>query len=273
MALGYSLLSPAGFRTQQLAERMRDTYDFDIINVPQLMEAAMQAKAVDEPVPEPAEGEEAPAPVSTLPDGFPGLTMEEQKDLRSGQALTTATTLRLIGDALKVRKNIDSVSERKRLFDEAKAALEAAAEDEEKKAALGFEVNDAGEPIMKYSADLDYVKPTKGFVLIGYPETGEQLTGLQEQLQLNLERIIMLKKDAEAEDAPEVIDFLSSEGFEEEMPLATVLEKYEENITTLEAIETCPVREELALNMEVALSSSQSERKSILSMQLLRIRP
>jgi adenylate kinase family enzyme/YHS domain-containing protein len=244
MALGFALLSPGGFRTQQLADHLKATYNFDIVDTPKLLDAAMQAKAIDEPIPE--EGD----PPEPLPEGFPGLTVEEQKDMRTGKAVSTTTIVRLIGVALGVKKNIDIVQERKRLVDEAKAALEAAGDDEEKKAALGFALNDEGAPIINFPAELDYLKPSKGFVLMGYPESGEQLTAVQEQLQLKFERIIILKKDAENEEAPENADFLASKGFEDDMPLGPVLEKYEENIATLEALETAPPRDEISLQLD-----------------------
>jgi adenylate kinase family enzyme/YHS domain-containing protein len=249
MALGYVLLSPGGFRAQRLADRLRETYGFDIVNVPQLLDVSMQAKAIDAPVPEAVEGEE-PVEAEPLPEGVPGLYEEEKKELCAGKAVGTGTIVRIIGDALKIRKNIESVAERKRLLDQAKADLEAAADNEEAKAALGFEINAEGEPIINYPAELNYLRPSKGFVIVGYPETGEQLAALQDQLQLKLERILLLKKDAENEDAPEVADFLADKGFDEEMPLATVLEKYEENIATLEAAEAAPARDEIALHAD-----------------------
>jgi len=249
MSLGYILLSPGGFRSKQLADGLRKIYDFDVIDVPQLLDEAMQTRAIDEPPPgEPLEGEEPAPALEPLPEGFPGLTVEEQKDLRAGRQVRAATIERLIGKALGISENIEVVAEQKALIAKAKAAIEAAADDQEKVQAvcqeLGVTLNDDNEPQIAIAPAL---KPVKGFVLVGYPVSAEQLASVQENLRLDFERILMLKKE---QDETDVEDVLASQGLRDVIgPLGPVLEKYEENIATIDALDNI-VKEEIPLELD-----------------------
>merc|ERR1740117_1311048 len=147
------------------------------------------------PEPEVVEGEEAisrpESPVER--DVAIALYEAERASILAGQKIGLETLIRLVGFALGIDKNIEIIKQRKQDIDAVSTEIEEA----EKK----------GEPIEeleKKKESVDYREPLhppqRGFVLMGFPESAEQLQALQAGLKLDLERVIVLKKGPAGED-------------------------------------------------------------------------
>jgi len=235
MNLGYSIISPCGYRAELLAEKLRGCYDFDVVNVPLLIQQAMENKPsdADDDLPPADEGEDVEAVARPpSPEGVPRLTKAEQQAMMSGKPLLTETVLDLIGGALGIRRNITTVKTYQDLIktatEELAAAAEAGGEPPEH-----IKVNDSGEPIVEMPDQL--LVPAKGYVLVGWPESAAQLTALQEFLGVKLERMLMLKPGSE--EAPDVQTLLTARGLADSLPLEKVLEAYNANMEELAGVE------------------------------------
>eukprot|EP00933_Yihiella_yeosuensis_P080527 TRINITY_DN93972_c0_g1_i1.p1 TRINITY_DN93972_c0_g1~~TRINITY_DN93972_c0_g1_i1.p1 ORF type:complete len:1447 (+),score=386.18 TRINITY_DN93972_c0_g1_i1:577-4341(+) len=221
MALGYGLLSPCGFRTKELTDRLHAEYGFTIVNIVSLIERALKQPPIQE---EPQGGEDAPAGeeekenVPTATPGEPQLTVTEQQDIMSGKVVSTNTAVRLIAFAIGIDKNVEFIKKQKEDLEKAKQALQAAQE-AGTEPPEDIKLNEDGEPIVELAEPLH--KPQKGFVLQGFPESAEQVEALKTQLQLDLEQVLVLKP---GEEAPEPAEILKASGFGLDCPLGSVLE-------------------------------------------------
>ncbi|CAJ1453550.1 unnamed protein product, partial [Effrenium voratum] len=152
LALGFVLLSPGGFRCQQLAKRLEDTYGFQLVSPLSLLQRALaQPPVPDEPA------EEALPPVATEP----WLYASEHQELRAGKAASTATCLRLIGWQLGVEKNLALLQKQVQALEEAKKLVEeaqAAGTEPE-----GLTLDEEGQPMVELEEPL--ARPQRGFVL------------------------------------------------------------------------------------------------------------
>eukprot|EP00403_Amphidinium_massartii_P040964 CAMPEP_0178443130 /NCGR_PEP_ID=MMETSP0689_2-20121128/38670_1 /TAXON_ID=160604 /ORGANISM="Amphidinium massartii, Strain CS-259" /LENGTH=1376 /DNA_ID=CAMNT_0020066995 /DNA_START=32 /DNA_END=4162 /DNA_ORIENTATION=- len=247
MALGFAMLSPYNYRLHELAGRLREQYGFDIVDIPAMIAKAMQGPDADPKPPPPppaADGETAQEEVTPAPpeedfDG-PRLFAAEKAAVNAGKELSADTILRLVGSALCIEENIQTVQEQDAQIAKFKQELEAAAEAEQEPPEH-IEVNDEGEPVVELSRPM--LSPMKGFILLGFPESAEQYQMLQKYLQLVFEKIIILKKVDDEEEAPEVVEVLTKEGFDVAAPMDLTLESYNANVDELVALDGIEVVE------------------------------
>ena len=111
MHLGFAILSPCNYRLKVLADLVGSTYGFDIVSVPDLIQAALEDPT-------------GPGDTSQGPPLLP----EEKASLLSGGKLETATVTRLIARFLCVEENIKIVQEHAKLVQEAQLAVQTAKE-------------------------------------------------------------------------------------------------------------------------------------------------
>jgi adenylate kinase family enzyme/YHS domain-containing protein len=201
LALGFALLSPCGFRTCELANCMNKTYGFDVVNLTTIVENALHQKAKDyvEPTPELAEGEEEVAPIVVAPaqleDTRLRLLEEEKKALMTGQALGKATFIRLFAEALGVEKNLDLARQRNETIEAQTKQLEQASE-----AGTGIpagiivDEDDPSKPLVDYTEPV--AVPSRGFVLINFPESPDFFNDLRSAALIDIEKVIMLEYGA-----------------------------------------------------------------------------
>jgi len=230
LALGFGLLSPCGFRAAELAKRTQGSYGFDIVDVVALLERAMKQPPMPEP-PFPSGEDEAELPPMPAP-GEPYLMAAERADVLQGKSLALGTCLRLIGWALGIEKNISLIQEQAKALEEAKKVLEeaqAAGNDPPEDLTL----DDEGQPVVRLSEPLQ--KPSKGFILQGFPESVEQFEALEKQLGLALEQVLVLKPGGE--EPPEVSEILTREGYSSKVPLQPILESQLANFEALAGAE------------------------------------
>eukprot|EP00928_Gymnodinium_smaydae_P021250 TRINITY_DN18276_c0_g3_i1.p1 TRINITY_DN18276_c0_g3~~TRINITY_DN18276_c0_g3_i1.p1 ORF type:complete len:2412 (-),score=485.57 TRINITY_DN18276_c0_g3_i1:104-7339(-) len=251
---GMSLLGPCRFRCSSIADGLAAAYGFDIIDPVRLVDEAMQ-KPSAEILPSDASEEMKEAAAGV--DNRLKLSEEEKQAVLTGQALGKDTLFRLIAEALGVERNIRLVSERDATIERQKQELEAAKEKEEGTPAGIVVDEDSGMPVVDYSEPL--VRPSRGFVLLGFPETAEQLQELRTSLRIQVDRVVVLKKgapaateveraiQAEKGDAEEVAlmlpeDVLAADGFYADGTEAA-LEAAAATLSTFEGVEGLTVAE------------------------------
>ncbi|CAE7321235.1 Psmd10 [Symbiodinium natans] len=246
LALGFGLLGPCGYRVAELAKRAQGSYDFDIVDLVSLLERAMKQPPMPEP-PFPQGEDEAELPPMPAP-GEPYLSLAERTEALQGKPLGLGTCLRLIGWALGIEKNISLIQEQARALEEAKKVLEeaqAAGNDPPEDITL----DDEGQPVIALSEPLH--KPSKGFILQGFPESVEQCEALEKQLGLTLEQVLVLKPGGE--EAPDVAETLTKQGYASRLPLQPILESQLANFEALAGVEGLRLA-------EVALEASEEEQ-------------
>lgn len=233
MHLGFSLLSPCGYRTKELAKCLYDTYDFDIVNVVSLLERACAQPPMLDEYPEVAEDDpDAPPPPPRPAEGEPWLNTAEHQLLLSGKTLGIDTSLRLIAWALGIQPNLQLIKEQHEKIEAAKKQLEdAQAAGTDPPADIKVD-EETGTPIILLSEPLRL--PAKGFVLEGFPESVEQAEALKNQLRLNITQVLLLKP---GEEGPEVLELLQKQGLNEHMPLEPILETQLANFEALAGVE------------------------------------
>lgn len=248
MHLGYSVLSPCGFRTSELAGHLNKAYGFDAINVVSLLERALVQPPMPEDLPEGTVPDEDAEPVAKPAAGEPWLTKEEHQTLTQGKPLSTNTAIRLIAYALGVEANLAIIKQQGEDLEAAKKKLEDAS-------AAGAEppedvkLDDDGVPIIPLSAPLSV--PSRGFVLENFPESVEQFEALKSQLRLDIEQVLLLKPGGE--EAPEVLEQLKEQGLHENLPLEPILETQLANFEALAGVEGLRIA-------EVALEASEEHQ-------------
>eukprot|EP00927_Polykrikos_kofoidii_P038138 TRINITY_DN32418_c0_g1_i1.p1 TRINITY_DN32418_c0_g1~~TRINITY_DN32418_c0_g1_i1.p1 ORF type:complete len:2262 (+),score=447.00 TRINITY_DN32418_c0_g1_i1:103-6888(+) len=254
MRLGFVLLSPCGFRCRELACRLRDTYGFDVIDVVALVEAAMRKPALEKDLETDPPEDMAEVAASAIRlseseenEGCMRLFEAEQEALLNGRALGLDTLTRLIAGALGIAKNASIVRTRDDELAKQIKELEDSAEGEGGPPPH-IVLDDEGKPVVDYQEP--FVVPKRGFVIIGFPESEEQLQAVQAKVKLEIERVIILKQGDEAATER---DLLVGEGFDLELPLESVLETTNANFESFAGDSPPPL-------VEVPLEKTESEQ-------------
>lgn len=240
MTLGFVLLSPASFRATSLVQRLHDVYGFDVVDPLRLLQLALKQPPMPEEIPE--EGT-VPVPLETEPY----LLASEYQELRAGKTVSTTTFLRLIAKQLGIEKNLTLIQKQAEALEDAKKRLEEA-QANGSDPPEGIVLDDEGQPVVELEEPLK--KPSKGYVLQGFPESAEQLEAMKLKMGLVPDQVLLLK--VLGEEAPETLEILQK-GLGASQPLQPLLETQLTSFEGLTAVEGLKVS-------EVALEVTEDEQ-------------